>query len=161
RQMPSTGTWPPQARTASTLTPASAGVHGPGEITRPAGPSEATCSAVTSSLRTTSTEQPQATSMCARLWVKESELSISTVLGPAGPGRLGGGGAGGRPAGWRAVAGPGRDGGGRVSAAAIWRATGPAGQAAGLPASDRTGRAPWTALVMNTSLAASRRALLI
>src|SRR5262245_24795533 len=62
---------------------------------------------------------------------------------------------------WGAVVGSGHDGGCRVRAAAIWLATGPAGQAAWLPASDRTGRAPWTALVTNTSLAASSCALLI
>ena len=57
------------------------------------------------------------------------------------------------------MAGSRRDSGCRVSAAAIWLATGPAGQAAGLPASEATGRAPWTALVTNTSLAASSWAL--
>src|ERR1700730_277470 len=67
RQPPSSGPLLPQARTTSTLIPASCGVHGPGEITTPAGPNEATCSADTSSLRTTSTRQPLAASMCARL----------------------------------------------------------------------------------------------
>ena len=42
------------------LIPASAGAHGPGEITTPAGAAPATWAAVTSSLRTTSTQAARA-----------------------------------------------------------------------------------------------------
>ena len=67
RQMPSTGVVPAQARTTSTLIPASAGAQGPGEITTPAAPARATSAAETSSLRTTSTWPPAASIRCARL----------------------------------------------------------------------------------------------
>lgn len=56
-----------QARTMSTLTPASAGVPGPGEMTMPSGPESETLRAEISSLRTTSTWHPWLSSRWARL----------------------------------------------------------------------------------------------
>ena len=73
RQMPSSGVpSAAQDRTVSTLMPASAGAHGPGEITTPAGAAAATSAAVTSSLRTTSTCAPLVDKRCARFQVNES-----------------------------------------------------------------------------------------
>ncbi len=54
------------------LMPASAGAHGPGEITTPAGAAAITSSGVTSSLRTTSTRAPAPSSRWARFQVNES-----------------------------------------------------------------------------------------
>jgi hypothetical protein len=62
----------PSSRTTSSEIPASFGVHGPGEITMPAGARAATCARVSSSLRTTSTSAPSACRYCTRLKVKLS-----------------------------------------------------------------------------------------
>ena len=71
--MPSSGT-PADAHavTVAMLMPASAGAHGPGEMTTPAGPPSMTAAAVTSSLRMTSTRAPAVSSRWARFPVNES-----------------------------------------------------------------------------------------
>ncbi len=66
RQTPSSGVAASQARTVAMLMRASAGAHGPGEMTMPNGPAAAMSCAETSSLRTTATWHPPLSSRCAR-----------------------------------------------------------------------------------------------
>lgn len=56
----------------SSDTPASFGVHGPGEITMRSGASFSICSTVSASLRSTRTSAPSACRYCTRFQVKLS-----------------------------------------------------------------------------------------
>ena len=72
RHTPSIGTLPAKARTASSETPASSGVHGPGEMTMRSGRMSRRPAAPASSLRTTLTSAPSSPRYCTRFQVNES-----------------------------------------------------------------------------------------
>ncbi|OHE84276.1 MAG: hypothetical protein A2190_13705 [Lysobacterales bacterium RIFOXYA1_FULL_69_10] len=72
RHTPRIGVVAPSSRITSTDTPASFGVHGPGEITMRSGASAWICATVSASLRTTSTSAPSTCRYCTRLKVKLS-----------------------------------------------------------------------------------------
>ena len=67
RQTPRIGVEGPSSRTRSVLIPASAGVHGPGEMTTPSGDMEATSARVMASLRCTTGDAPSSPRYCTRL----------------------------------------------------------------------------------------------
>jgi len=67
RQTPSIGTVPASVFSTSTDTPASLGVHGPGEITMRSGFKAAISATVSSSLRITFTSSPNSAKYCTRL----------------------------------------------------------------------------------------------
>jgi hypothetical protein len=72
RQTPRIGVVGPSRRITSTETPASLGVHGPGETTIRSGARAAISSTVSSSLRRTSISAPSSPRYCTRFQVKES-----------------------------------------------------------------------------------------
>jgi hypothetical protein len=72
RHTPRIGVVGPNRRTTSTDTPASAGVHGPGEITIRSGASSRICSTDSSSFLRTSISAPNSPRYCTRLKVKLS-----------------------------------------------------------------------------------------
>ena len=72
RHTPNTGMRGPSVFITSTDTPASFGVHGPGEMTIRSGFSASICATVSSSLRTTRTSSPSSCRYCTRLKVKLS-----------------------------------------------------------------------------------------
>ena len=67
RQMPRIGTWPANALTAASVTPAESGLPGPGERTMASGFSAAMPATSISSFFTTFTSRPSDRSACTRL----------------------------------------------------------------------------------------------